>query len=86
MAYISVYASLGERIFIAWGSYPADGQRKSVATLALESQQLCRDLFHGCDLVSWQGRDVIVDMRLVDERGLEHLVVHDAVAQQLVVQ
>lgn len=51
-----------------------------------ESQQLCRDLFHGCDLVSWQGRDVIVDMRLVDERGVEHRVVHDAVAQQLVVQ
>lgn len=51
-----------------------------------ECRQLCHDLFHGSDLVSWEGRDVIVDLRIIDEMGAEHPVMHDAVADTLLIQ
>lgn len=51
-----------------------------------ESRQLCRDLFGASNLVSWQGRDVIVELVLIDELGGKHCVAHDAVAGMLLIQ
>lgn len=51
-----------------------------------ESRQLGQSLFHGDELVSWQGSDVIVDLRLVDEHGQERSVTHDPVADTLLIQ
>lgn len=51
-----------------------------------ESRQLGQDLFGGSNVVSWQGRDVIVEFLLIDELGGKHCVVHDAVAGMLLIQ
>jgi hypothetical protein len=50
-----------------------------------ESHQLGHDLFHGRELVSWEGDDIIVDLRIVDERGHVYPVAYDAVAQELLI-